>query len=611
MAPREHTVKLPQPHQVLAGKYRIVERAGTGGMGLVFLGEELGTGRRVALKFLDPEPTDDESRLARFLREGKVGLEVKHPGAAQLLDFGRDASMRLFLCFEYIEGEDLRELLRREGRLRFEEARAITLQVAEVLAFAHERGVVHRDIKPENLRVLRDASGTMVKVLDFGIARLLKDTGARLTAEGMLAGTPRYMAPEQVSDEPFDGGVDQYALGLVLYEMLTGAAAMPGRNITQILMHQLQTPVPALGSVDAALASPEVDAFLARACAKARDQRFATMADFSAALAALRIDEARWATAALPHQAGAAGSEALTRDHRGSGNARGLSDTFVRPQEATQTELPRERHLDDAKAKAEAEVEARPQALTQTGTPRPRLPAPDDAGETPSPQALTHAGRPRPHLRAPEDAGETLSPQALTHTGAPRQHLAAPDDAGEPPSPQAPTHTGTPRPDLPDAEDARPEVPTEPDRAAVSRRGVGESAPARATALEAEGVTHPGRSARAPSPSRREAPGFPGDEGRPRVQSGSAPDRADDVNEAASPPLRAEVPTEPERPAVARRVLPPALQVTTPARPQGLDTVMGLAPPAPPRRARPGLWLGVMLASALVGFAVVWWLTHR
>jgi len=192
----------PAVGQVIAGKYRIISRLGSGGMGLVYLAERVGVGSRVALKFLDPAPSEDETRIARFLREAKVGLEVQHPGAAQILDLGRDESLRLFLCFELAEGEDLREIIKREGRLRAGEAIDIALQVAQVLAFAHDRHIVHRDVKPENVRVRRDLAGPHVKVLDFGIARLLKDAGVRLTAEGMLAGTPRYMAPEQVKDEP-------------------------------------------------------------------------------------------------------------------------------------------------------------------------------------------------------------------------------------------------------------------------------------------------------------------------------------------------------------------------------------------------------------------------
>ncbi|MEW5742337.1 MAG: serine/threonine-protein kinase [Myxococcota bacterium] len=333
--PVSTTVKLPLPEQIIAGRYKLLRSLGQGGMGLVFLAEQLGVGNQVAVKFLDPEPTQDDTRIARFLREAKVGLEVKHPGAAQVLDLGRDESLRLYLVFEYVEGEDLRAVLSREGRLRFDEAKEIALKVAEVLAFAHERGVVHRDIKPENVRVRRDLAGVHVKVLDFGIARLVKDTGVRLTAEGSLAGTPRYMAPEQVRDGPIDARTDGYALGLVLFEMLSGAAAFGGKNISQILLKQVQDPLPPLKLVDPQLDFPAVDAVLARACAKLPADRYASMADFVAALKALHVDTRAWPAPRFP-PATTADSQTPTRD----GKRAGESDTVIRDLNPTEPSHP-------------------------------------------------------------------------------------------------------------------------------------------------------------------------------------------------------------------------------------------------------------------------------
>ena len=190
--------------QVVAGRYQLLRKIGSGGMGAVYLAKQLGVGKQVALKFLPAHLSDDPQLRKRFEREAALTLEVSHPGAAQLLDTGVDEDGHLFLAFEYVEGEDLCALLDREGALPFADAQAIVCKVAETLAFAHARGVVHRDIKPENIRVRRDLAGWHVKVLDFGIARLADEVGTRLTMEGGVAGTPRYMAPEQISASTID-----------------------------------------------------------------------------------------------------------------------------------------------------------------------------------------------------------------------------------------------------------------------------------------------------------------------------------------------------------------------------------------------------------------------
>ncbi|MBL8923794.1 MAG: protein kinase [Myxococcaceae bacterium] len=284
------TVKLPQPEQIIGGKYRLRQRLGQGGMGYVFEAEKLHLGTKVAVKFLDPEPNADSTRLKRFLQEARVAVEVNHPGAAQLLDAGHDElTGSLFLVFEYVDGKDVREALNDEGRLAFDEARDVCIQVAEVLAFAHARGIVHRDVKPENVRMRRDLGGVRVKVLDFGIARLVNQGAVRLTAEGMLAGTPRYMAPEQIRDLPLDARTDVYALGLMFFEMLTGTPAFNGKNLSQVLLLQMNEPVPSLKAVDVSLGHEGLDAFLRRACAKQPLERFQNMEEFVAALKGLHV----------------------------------------------------------------------------------------------------------------------------------------------------------------------------------------------------------------------------------------------------------------------------------------------------------------------------------
>ena len=399
--PAKSTVKMPMPEQIIAGRYRIISRLGSGGMGLVFLAEQLGAGTKVALKFLDPEPSD-ETRAARFLREAKVATEVQHPGATQILDLGQDESKRLFMCFELVEGEDLRDLLKREGRLRFGEARAICVQLCQVLGFAHDRGIVHRDVKPENMRVRRDAQGVHVKLLDFGIARLLKDTGARLTAEGMLAGTPRYMSPEQVKDEPIDGRTDQYAVGLMFFELLTGAVAIGGKNITQILMHQIRTVVPPLAWVDPSLANPQIDAVIAKASAKDPNDRYPSMAEFVTALQNLQVDEPAW-PAPRPPPSNPASSSLPTREgpQQGPPSRPGESDTLVRHPVQTNEEKRLESTGEPTTQPEREPVARRAEPKTDPKT-DPKMEPKTDPKTAPPPAAPLPQGKPpNPYLELP------------------------------------------------------------------------------------------------------------------------------------------------------------------------------------------------------------------
>ncbi|MDR7306491.1 serine/threonine-protein kinase [Rhodoferax saidenbachensis] len=274
--------------QVVAGRYQLLRKIGNGGMGAVYLAKQIGVGNQVALKFLPAHLSDDPQLRKRFEREAALNLEVNHPGAAQLLDTGTDVDGQLYLAFEYVEGDDLSTLLDREGALSFDDAITLTCKVAEVLAFAHAKGVVHRDIKPENIRVRRDLAGLHVKVLDFGIARLMDGVGTQLTADGSVAGTPRYMAPEQISAGTIDARADVYALGLVLFEALSGREAFTRDSTSQLLWAQLHDPVPTLIEVQPLRDYPALDAVIAQACAKAPEERFLSMQALVAALRGLQ-----------------------------------------------------------------------------------------------------------------------------------------------------------------------------------------------------------------------------------------------------------------------------------------------------------------------------------
>ena len=275
-------------HRIIGGRYILEKQLGAGGMGTVWKASQMGVGNVVAIKFLHDALSSDPGLVKRFEQEAKVSLEVTHPGAAQLLDTGRDPKTgQLYLVFEFVDGEDLRARLNTEGAFSFDEARDIALRVGEVLAAAHARGIVHRDIKPENIRLRRDLGGTHVKVLDFGIAKFRPEANARLTADGAIAGTPGYMAPEQVRAEVIDGRADIYALGLVTYEMMTGLPAFSSTSAPALLVDQMTTQVPALSARAPGRDFPELDAIIQKACAKDPALRYQTAKEFVAAMKAL------------------------------------------------------------------------------------------------------------------------------------------------------------------------------------------------------------------------------------------------------------------------------------------------------------------------------------
>ncbi len=269
--------------RVVAGRFRILRRLGQGGMGSVYLAEQVGIGQQVAMKFLNSGLSLDPDVARRFLNEAKSYARVGHPNAVTLHDFGQDEDGGLYISMEYVEGDDLKHLLATCGRLALDEAVDIVLQVADVLAYAHARQVIHRDLKPENIMVRQGMRGWHVKVLDFGIARIA-DGATRLTIQGSVAGTPRYMSPEQAMGLDVDARADVYAVGIVLFELLTGQQPFDGNSVSEIMQKQVHQPMPHLAQVVADLQHPAVDAVIQKATAKNRAERYATMEAFASDL---------------------------------------------------------------------------------------------------------------------------------------------------------------------------------------------------------------------------------------------------------------------------------------------------------------------------------------
>ena len=225
------------PAGSMFGRYRIVRQIGRGGMGAVYEAVHSELEKRVALKVLLPSTATQHDLIARFVREGRAAAKIRHPNVVDVSDVGVEAGMP-FLVMEFLEGEDLSHVLRREGALPVERIAEIMGPVLGAVAAAHAQGVIHRDLKPENIFLARLGDGSVVpKVLDFGISKMTEvEGGTALTGTGMMMGTAHYMSPEQAqSTKSVDGQSDQFTLGVILYECATGQKPFQGEALFMIL----------------------------------------------------------------------------------------------------------------------------------------------------------------------------------------------------------------------------------------------------------------------------------------------------------------------------------------------------------------------------------------
>jgi len=272
----------PLAGTLLSGRYRLDAQIGTGGMSTVYRAFDQTLERTVAVKLMHREIASDSDQLERFRREARSVAQFSHPHIVGVIDAGEDDG-RPYIVFEYVEGETLKDRIRRSGSLPVDESLAYAIEITRALDAAHHRGIVHRDIKPQN--VLVDEEG-MAKVTDFGIARSLEDQG--LTADGRVLGTTDYVSPEQALGHAVNGQSDIYSLGIVLYEMLVGDIPFHGENQVAVAMKHVREDLP-----DVQRLRPEVTASVAsvldRMTSKQLDQRYADTTvledDLEAALA--------------------------------------------------------------------------------------------------------------------------------------------------------------------------------------------------------------------------------------------------------------------------------------------------------------------------------------
>ena len=277
-----------------AGRYRVLKLLGEGGMGQVYLAEHVAIEKRVALKILRVEFAGKGEIVTRFQQEAISASRIKHPNVLDVFDFGQLENGCFFLAMEFLEGNDLADELSRRHTISPASGIRISMQLCRALAAAHANGVVHRDMKPENVFLQRTVDGEeIIKIVDFGIAQLrskdaaVVETKRRLTRTGMIFGTPEYMAPEQASGKHADPRSDIYSVGIIMYEMFTGAVPFTGDTFLGVLAKHLSDPTPPLKAVCPEIAiSSSLQAVIMRALEKDPTVRYQTMLEFAQAISA-------------------------------------------------------------------------------------------------------------------------------------------------------------------------------------------------------------------------------------------------------------------------------------------------------------------------------------
>lgn len=241
-------------------KYKIIGKIGEGGMGIVYKAEHIHIGKKVALKILREDYTKKQDVVERFKQEARSASIIGHPNIIDVTDFGYTHDGRVFFVMELLGGEDMATILENDRILDYKRAIKISRQICHALNAAHKKGIIHRDMKPENIFITDPGTREeKIKILDFGIAKMsvLDQEGRKLTRTGVVFGTPEYMSPEQAAGKPVDNKIDIYALGIILYEMLTGKVPFTGDTFMSILSKHIFENVPPLKEACPGLDIPE------------------------------------------------------------------------------------------------------------------------------------------------------------------------------------------------------------------------------------------------------------------------------------------------------------------------------------------------------------------
>lgn len=265
---------LPDISGVVNGRYLILSKLGTGGMGTIFKSYDIPLRREVALKILKPSLAMRERAVQRFFEEARIARDLHHPNIVELYDFGVSKEGYMFLAMELLPGITLADLLSVKGRLKPGESLLIARDISDALQHAHQAGLVHRDLKPENLFLATNEDQIRVKVLDFGVAAVIGQKGRGGLHTGEVLGTPEYMSPEQVIGDVVDIRSDLYSLGIVLYEMLSGAPPFVSPDATEVMrMHLEKEPPPLPPLAVSPSIAVEIEKILGELLSKQRDNR--------------------------------------------------------------------------------------------------------------------------------------------------------------------------------------------------------------------------------------------------------------------------------------------------------------------------------------------------
>src|SRR5579859_2583898 len=272
------------------GQFQILQKIGSGGMGAVYKALQPEMNRMVAVKILHPKLSNRKDLASRFRREARAMSQLTRPNTAKVFLYDELDDGSLYMIMEFLDGKNLNQTVRAEGPFAMERALPILIQACGALDEAHKAGIIHRDLKPENIFLVQSGGvHDFAKVLDFGLAKVterqMRPGSVILTQEGMVFGTPEFMSPEQAQGRPLTAASDIYSLAVILYEVLTGKLPFDAKNaIDYIQLHVMSKPIPLSSRVAGKTFPPLLDEIMDRALSKKPEERFASAADFAAAM---------------------------------------------------------------------------------------------------------------------------------------------------------------------------------------------------------------------------------------------------------------------------------------------------------------------------------------